>query len=361
MDIYAPGPFNMYEDIKEIYSSTPPYFTTKQFSNVIQEVNENLQKLLETRNPVLVGCGTASLGMELAISNFFSFHDRVLIINTGKYSANWGEVCKRYSVSPMLMRGGVFYSPPCIENFNEVLKLNGCSLAGVLLVHTETTNGVLTPIHQYVDEIRKCCKNALVVIDATSSFLSEDIAGDQFDVIITATQKGLSLPPGMFMMSVSKKAFKRAEESNLPSYYFNVLEERRRLEKNITTFTPNSNLYMALRAMLRLILSRGGLSYTKRVAELRADIVRLHLKIFDLYNKDHPTNAVSAFKCRNSNRLIDFCKSRNILLGAGVRELDNKIFRIRHFGLGHYEPQHLTDTINEWGESNDSETSSNGT
>ena len=61
------------------------------------------------------------------------------------------------------------------------------------------------------------------------------------------------LPPGLAFISFSPKAWKLAEESKCPKYYFDMKEARKALKSTDTPFTPAITLVMALNESLRII------------------------------------------------------------------------------------------------------------
>lgn len=323
--IFAPGPIRIPDPIKETFLEDPPYFTSKKFSHLIKEIQPKLRAIFCTSNPVLIGTGSGSLGMEMAVSNFFSPKDKVVVINTGKYGENWVDMCSRYglivtSIQPDLGRS---------FNDNDVRKIASIrDLKGILVTHTETTTAVLNDIKM----LKGIHKGALIVVDAVSSLLTEELSANEYDVVISASQKAISIPAGLFFMSVSERATYFARSSSCPKFYFDVMNELHRLEKGITTFTPASNLYVALNEALNHIL-RIGMDVILRHTASLAKYTRLQLShCFDIFSKN-PCNAVTAVLCENSNGVIQrLYDNYGITIGGGVREMNDKLLRIMHFG-----------------------------
>ena len=76
------------------------------------------------------------------------------------------------------------------------------------------------PIGRHHESLSKF-PDVLSVIDTVSSFSEVPIPKDQWgiDVILTGSQKALALPPGLALLSVSERAFKRAESIDGRGYY----------------------------------------------------------------------------------------------------------------------------------------------
>jgi aspartate aminotransferase-like enzyme len=67
------------------------------------------------------------------------------------------------------------------------------------------------------------------IVDTVSSFSAMPIKKDDLgiDVLITGSQKALALPPGLSLLSVSKRALDRAARTEGRGYYFDYVEFQR--------------------------------------------------------------------------------------------------------------------------------------
>ncbi len=86
--------------------------------------------------------------------------------------------------------------------------------------------------------------------------------------MIGGSQKGVMLPPGIAFVSVSDKAWTRAETSKLPKFYFNFRKERENLAKNQTNFTSPVTLIIGLNESLKMLQAEGLEAVFKRHAML---------------------------------------------------------------------------------------------
>jgi aspartate aminotransferase-like enzyme len=69
---------------------------------------------------------------------------------------------------------------------------------------------VLSNPQPVAEAVKKVSPDTLVVLDAVCAVASEEIQMDNWgiDVVITASQKGLSAPPGLSIVIASQKAMK---------------------------------------------------------------------------------------------------------------------------------------------------------
>ena len=100
---------------------------------------------------------------------------------------------------------------------------------------------------------------AILIVDAVSSLGIADLPMDawEIDVVVSASQKGLMLPPGLGLLALSEKAWAAAARSTLPKYYLDLTEERKYSSRNEARFTPAVSIMVGLREVLRMIEAEG--------------------------------------------------------------------------------------------------------
>jgi len=116
----------------------------------------------------------------------------------------------------------------------------------------------MNPLEEIMEVLRDF-PDVVSIIDTVSSFTVVPIEKDRLgiDVILTGSQKALALPPGMSLLSVSKKALDRA--ANVPDrgYYFDFHEFQKNHEKGMTPSTPVISHIYALKQQLATINTEG--------------------------------------------------------------------------------------------------------
>jgi aspartate aminotransferase-like enzyme len=329
--LYAPGPVKIPDKIKWAMLSDPPYFTTLDFQRLIYKIQSKMSTFFGSPNPVLIGSGSGTLGMEMVVQNFFSEGDNVIVLENGKYGENWAKICMQYKLNVLTVSEemGIPINP---DNIESILKSRSIDIKGLFVTHVETTTGVVNPISQIRKMVYNFSPRTLMCVDAVSSFLTEDFHIPNYDVVITASQKALQLPPGLFMMFTSHEALAAAKKSKFPKFYFNVIEENIRMSKNMTTFTPASTLFVGLITVLDEIEKLGGpssvISNTKKTAKAVRDILRTKYTI-----AGNEPNGVTAFYVDGSNSVAEYLEhTYNIVIGRGLRKWNNQALRMMHFG-----------------------------
>lgn len=85
--------------------------------------------------------------------------------------------------------------------------------------------GVLSDIKAVTETVKSISPNTLIVVDGVCSVGSEEIRFDDWnlDVVITGSQKGLGVPPGLSIVIASQNALQVVQSRKTPviAYYSN--------------------------------------------------------------------------------------------------------------------------------------------
>src|SRR4051812_27085358 len=95
--IMAPGPTEVPPEVLQAQLELP-YHRGPRFGAVIQSCIDSLQRILFTKNDVLLFTGSGSLGMESTIVNLFSPGDRILVLDTGNFGERFLKIAKIYGI-----------------------------------------------------------------------------------------------------------------------------------------------------------------------------------------------------------------------------------------------------------------------
>jgi aspartate aminotransferase-like enzyme len=177
-----------------------------------------------------------------------------------------------------------------------------------------------------------------LMVDAISGLTCDPLRQDAWgvDVVVSGSQKGFMLPPGLAFLSANSKAQALMPSSKLPKFYFHLGKAIKALDKHDSPYTPALSLVRGLDVSLNLLLAEGIENVWKRHAEVaswvRAEIGKLGLEIF----AQAPSNALTSVTMPssvNSSDLIKHMRDKfNIIAANGQSELEGKILRFAHMG-----------------------------
>jgi serine---pyruvate transaminase len=334
--LLAPGPTPVPPDVLLAMAAPIIHHRSPDFLPVLDAAKKGLQWLYQTKNDVLILCSTGTGGMVGSVNNFFNKGDKVLVVNGGKFGERWTKICQAYDldVEEIVVEWGYAVKPSLVE---EKLKKNK-NIKGVFVQASETSTGVYHDI-QALGSVVKQFDDTLFIVDAISALVAHDLRTDEWgiDVMIGGSQKGVMLPPGIAFVSVSEKAWKKAETSKMPKFYFNFKKERDNLAKNQTNFTSPVTLIIGLNESLKMLQAEG-LENVFRRHEWLANATRKAVQAIglELYPRESPSNAVTAVMTPQG---IDgqavyknLREKYGITAAGGQDKAKGKIFRIAHLG-----------------------------
>lgn len=205
--------------------------------------------------------GSGTLAMDMAGANLIEPGDKVLVISTGYFGERYAELLKRYGANVTFIQSEVGEVVP-LEKIEAELSSGNYKL--MTFTHVDTSTGVLVDAKAMGQLTQK--HNVLSILDGVCSVAGEEIRQEEWgiDVVVTASQKAVGVPPGLALLVVSPKAMDVWENRKSPvgNYYCdwkNWLPIMKAYEaRNPSYFaTPPVNLIQALESSLELILAEG--------------------------------------------------------------------------------------------------------
>ena len=334
--LLTPGPTPLPPQVCEAMARPIIHHRTPQFQAVLKEATEGLKYVYQTKGDVFILASSGTGAMEAAVVNLLSGGDTAITIQGGKFGERWTEICKSYGINTEIIdvEWGKAVLPGEIERR---LKANP-KIKAVFTTLCETSTGVVNDIAA----IGKVVKDtfAALVVDAISGLGAIDLQTDAWfcDVVVSGSQKGLMLPPGLGFISVSQKAWKLIEGSRCPKYYFDLKFLKKALDKTDTPFTPVITLIIALCESLKMI-KQDGLDNIFLRHKKMADATRAAMKAIglDLFASTVASDVVTAVKVPqgiDGEKMVKTMRDTyGVIIAGGQAELKGKVFRIAHMGF----------------------------
>ena len=309
----------------------------KEFSEIIQGVTAKLKTIFQTQNDVFLLTGSGTGGMEAVIVNTLSPGDKVLSVSIGAFGERFADIAEAYGaeVKRLDFEWG---KPADPESVRRALKANG-GISAVLVTHNETSTGVTNDLKSISAIVKEFDK--LLLVDAISGLGSIDLPVDAWkcDVVVSGSQKGWMVPPGLAMASVSDKAWQAHAKAKMPRFYWDFTKAKSYLEKGQTPWTPSVSVFFGLAVALDMMLAEGLPNIFARhakVADLaRSGVKSLGLSLFPEEEK-YASNTVTAVKAPEKldvPKLLQILRDEHkVVLAGGQGKLAGKIFRIGHLG-----------------------------
>jgi aspartate aminotransferase-like enzyme len=311
---------------------------TPDFNAVVRECVEGLKYVFQTQaSDVLLFASSGTGAMESAVVNCFSAGDKVLVCYNGKFGQRMDQISKAYGLETTVLEYGwqQVVDPADIEKF----LANNPDTKGVIVTQSETSSGVLNNV-EAVGKIVKNYPDCVLIVDSITGIGAVDCKTDEWglDVVMTGSQKGLMLPPGLAAVTVSPKAWAAYERSTLPKFYFDWKKYLKNLANDTTPFTPAVSLMIGLAEALKLMREEGIENTIARHARLaeatRAGCEALGLELFaPAEGRGNAVTPVWVPEGIDGKQLVSIMKNKHgVTIAGGQDDYTGRIFRVGHLG-----------------------------
>ena len=333
--LLTPGPTPLYPRALQAMMASDIHHRTEDFRTVYRSALQDLKEVLGTTHDVLIFSSSGTGAMEAAVSNLFSRGDKVIVCSAGKFGERWVEMASAFGLDAVVLKAdyGDVVAPERVE---AALEANPAA-RGVFVQASETSTGVAHDVPAMAAAVSKT--EAIFVIDAITGIgtMPLDIHGWGLDVVVGGSQKVFMIPPGLAFLALSPKAWRFADSSNLPHYYFNIKKEKKSADAGESSWTPSTSLILGLAAALEY-LKQMGMAKVIENAQLLARATReaalaLGLELFAAGSPGSSVTAIKAPQGWDSGVIVKEFKSRfGAIIANGQGSMKGKIFRIAHLG-----------------------------
>ena len=332
--LFIPGPIAVSDKTLRAMAQPMIGHRSTDFVALYQSIQPDLQALFYTKDPVYISTSSAWGVMEGALRNVC--HKKVLNCMNGAFSDKWNDVALRCGKQATALKfdWGQPIDPEAVRK-----ELATGAYDCVTIIHNETSTGTMSDINALAAVLRDF-PDVISIIDTVSSFTVVPIKKDELgiDIIITGSQKALAMPPGLALITVSKKALERSALAKDRGYYFDLHEFQKNHEAGMTPSTPVIPLFYALKSKLEDIAAEGLDARHARHARLN-QMVRdfVFAKGFKLFPKEGYGSVT--LNCFANTPNIDVAalnktlKSKHkLVIDGGYGKLKGKTFRISNMG-----------------------------
>lgn len=338
--LMIPGPTPVPESVMVEIAKHPIGHRSSEFSSIFEEVYTNLKYVFQTQNDVFIYTSSGTGAMCAALENLINPGDKVLSLVLGNFGNRWAKIAESRGavVEKIEVNAGEVINPEVLkkrldEDIDKEIKI-------VTLTHSETSTGAANDIQTLCSLIR--AHGALSVVDGVTSVCAMPCKPDEWgiDVLVSGSQKGFMIPPGLAFLTANERAWKVYEQCKNPSFYFDWAAYRKSTRANSTPFTPAVNLIVGLNTALKMIKSEGienvNMRHKKHCLALRAALRALNLELLVPDDKN-ASYAITSILPPEGISVPDIRKTLkeeyDIVVANGQNQLKDKIFRIGTLGF----------------------------
>ena len=260
--LMIPGPIEFDPAVLRAQARPTLGHTSAEFIEIFGRTLDRLREVfLSPAGQPFVVAGSGTLAMEIAVCNLVEPGDKVLVVDHGYFGARMATIASRYTANVMTITAPVG-NVVSLEQVEEALDRERPKVMAVTQVDTST--GVRADVRNLARLARE--HGALSIVDGVCATAAEEFRQDEWevDVCLTASQKAISVPPGLALLMVSPRALEaqRARRTPVANYFGDFSQwlpvmQAYQSRKPAYFGTPPVNLIYALDVSVEQMLAQG--------------------------------------------------------------------------------------------------------
>ncbi len=280
--LFTPGPLTTSLSVKQamLHDAGSWHY---EFHKVVNSIRDRLLAIAGVEREkdgyeVVLLQGSGTYGVEATLASAVPETGKVLVLSNGAYGERIIAMLRLMKVDFDVIRTAedVPPDPSAVEN---TLRQNP-DLTHVIMVHCETTTGIMNPIHEVGRIVRE--QGRQFIVDAMSSFGALPISFQDgcIDYLISSPNKCLEGVPG-FTYVILRRALLEANRGHQRSLSMDLLHQMEYFEqKGQFRYTPPTHTLLAFHQALLEFEEEGGLPgrekrYRHNHAVLMEEMTRL--------------------------------------------------------------------------------------
>lgn len=334
--LFTPGPAEVPPRVLLEMAGPLIHHRTPQFREILGRCFTGLKEVFQTGKDVYILTSSGSGAMEAAVVNLLSPGEKCLVVDGGKFGERFFRIARAWGIEAdrLELEWGRSVDPEMIRERLE----SAPGTKVVFMTLCETSTGAHNDPRAVSEMLARSFPETLLVVDGVSGVGAVECRMDEWgiDALVSGSQKGLMLPPGLSFIALSERAWKAVEQSTSPRFYHDLRAYRKSLQDCDTPWTSALSLIIGLDRSLSLILEEG-LDNVWRRHDLAAGATRaagtaLGLEVFP----EKPSSVLTVFRLPEG---LDGEKiTRSLRDGYGVTfaggqgKLKGRLIRVAHIG-----------------------------
>ncbi len=334
--LFIPGPVTCAQSVLEAMAKPLIDHRGPEFAALLARIERGMRPIFGTRADVVLLGGSGTAGLEAAIASAFSPGQRVLAAPVGIFGKRLVNIARSYGLDVAVI--DTPYGHALDPSALAAALANDRDIAGILLTHNETSTGVQNDMAALAAAIGD--HPATTIVDSVSGLGASAFEMDawNYDIVVSATQKALSVPPGIAMVAVSPRGWERIAQAKNPRFYLDLARAREFAAQGQTPWTPPVSIAFALDVGIERYHAEGAphvyARHERYARALRAAVGALDLELFSRPDAHSVTvvalrlpDGLNADAIRRALR-----EEAGVVIGGGQQDLKGKILRIGTMG-----------------------------
>lgn len=334
--IMTPGPTQVKDNVRAARSliTTNPDIDTS-FTEYYKHTCDMLGEIIHSTGNIYILSGEGILGLEAACASLTEASDRVLIIDNGIYGKGFGDFVKIYGGTPVYYTKD--YTEPIDATELKAYLDTDSDFKYATVVHCDTPSGMLNDVEAICPLLKEY--GIMTVVDTVSASFGVPLNVDaaKIDICCMGSQKALSAPPGLTMLSVSDDAIKAMENRKTPiaSFYCNILTFKNYYKDKWFPYTmPISDIIGLNKAISNVLHDKTILKRHHIIGQaVRKAVTAAGLTLYAKGGYSDTVSVINVPEGLTDTQILDTMRDDyNILIAGCFDILAGKVFRIGHMG-----------------------------
>ena len=341
----TPGPTHVPDRVMNAMHQPTLDLSDPYFLETTKSCFQDTQKVLNTSGEVFLYTSNGHGAWEAALANVFSPGDKVLVPETGNFSNAWSDMAKALHLEVINMPGNWrrAIDPALLEK--ELKEDKEHEIKGVLIIHTETATGITNDLPSLRKAVDSANHPALFLVDTVAAAGTVDYQMDNWgiDVTVTASQKGLMMPPGLGIVAANAKALRVHQHSTMPKLYWDWNTRLQAEDYRKFCGTAPQLMVFGMREALDMIFEEGLENIYERhrvlaeathaAVEVWSQAGTLSLNAIEPKERSTAVTTILTDEGVDANMIRDVCRDEMMVgLGGGLGNLAGRAFRVGHMG-----------------------------
>jgi 2-aminoethylphosphonate-pyruvate transaminase len=258
--LFTPGPLTTSQTVKQAMLrdlGSRDY----EFIETVRDIRRRLLELAGVQKgdyEAILMQGSGTFGLEAVVSSTVPPGGRLLVIVNGAYGWRIAQIASLLKINIATLTGPENRKPD-LHALEQILQ-NQPEISNVAVIHCETTTGILNPVAEIGEVVRRYAKTYFV--DGMSSFgaVPLNLGEHGIDYLVSSANKCIEGVPG-FSFIIARREALLATDGYARSLSFDLLAQWKGLEKDGQfRFTPPTHTLLAFHQALLELEAEGGVA-----------------------------------------------------------------------------------------------------
>lgn len=344
MKLLTPGPLTTTQTVKE-QMNIDRCTWEEDYKSITQNIRQSLLKLAEVDEQeytTILMQGSGSFIVEAVLHTAISSDDKLLIISNGAYGERIIKMTKRLGHNHVVYNVP-YDEAPSEETIEQYIQSNP-DITHIVMVHCETTTGILNPVQNVGEIARK--HNLVFILDAMSSFggVPMNIEELGIDYLISSANKCIQGVPG-FGFVIAKQSHFMTTKGNSKSLSLDLYDQWKTMNVDGKwRYTSPTHVVAAFSQAIEELIQEGGVvaryeRYKNNNLYLREKMTRLGFHPYITLDKQSPIITTYLFPDAD----FDFGDFYNQIKEKGFTLYPGKLMDADSFRIGNIGDLHEED------------------